>query len=62
MNEDLRTEVKLLKAMQGITYKELAEDLEIRQDSFSNWLRGKYELGLEKQKLLAELIAILKEY
>ena len=62
MNEDLRNEVKLLKAMQGITYKELAEDLEIRQDSFSNWLRGKYELGLEKQKLLQDLVDILKEY
>lgn len=62
MNENLRQEVKLLKAMQGITYKELAEDLEIRQDSFCNWLRGRYDLGLEKQKHLQEIIEILKEY
>ena len=40
MNENLRKEVKLLKALQGISYKEVAEFLEIRQDSFYNWLKG----------------------
>lgn len=51
MNEILRKEVKLLKALQGVSYKELAEEyLGIRQDSFYAWLKGYYNLGEEKQK------------
>ena len=61
MNENLRKEVKLLKALQGISYKEMAEFLEIRQDSFYNWLKGYYELGEEKQSRLLDVIACLKE-
>ena len=61
MNEKLRKEVKLLKALQGISYKEIAEFLEIRQDSFYNWLKGYYELGEEKQSRLLDIIACLKE-
>ncbi|MBR4407297.1 MAG: helix-turn-helix domain-containing protein [Clostridia bacterium] len=61
MNEKLRKEVKLLKALQGISYKEVAEFLEIRQDSFYNWLKGYYELGDEKQRRLLDVIACLKE-
>jgi len=45
MNEKLRTEVKLLKAFQGVSYKELSELLEMRTDSFYNWLCGYYNLG-----------------
>lgn len=37
---DLRKEVKLLKALQGISYKEIAEYLEITQKAFYNWLNG----------------------
>ena len=61
MNEDLRKEVKLLKALQGISYKEIAEFLEIRQDSLYNWLCGYSELGTQKQKRLNEIIETLKE-
>ena len=61
LNENLRKEVKLLKALQGISYKEMAEFLEIRQDSFYNWLKGYYELGEEKQSRLLDVIACLKE-
>lgn len=61
MNEFLRKESKMLKALQGISYKELAEFLEIRQDSFYNWLKGYYNLSAEKQKRLQEIIALLKE-
>lgn len=61
MNEKLRNEVKLLKALQGISYKEIAGFLEIRQDSFYNWLKGYYDLGEERQRRLYEVIACLKE-
>ena len=61
MNENLRKEVKLLKALQGISYKEVAEFLEIRQDSFYNWLKGYYEFSDERQRRLLDVIACLKE-
>ena len=61
MNDYLRKEVKLLKAIQGISYKEIAEYLEIRNDSFYNWLCGYYELGKVKQIRLSDIINNLKE-
>ena len=61
MNENLRKEVKLLKALQGISYKEVAEFLEIRQASFYNWLKGYYEFSEERQRRLLDVIACLKE-
>lgn len=61
MNDSLRKECKLLKALQNISYKELAENLEIKTDSFYCWLNGYYNLSLEKQKRLKEIISLLKE-
>ena len=61
MNEKLRKQVKQLKVFQGIKYKEISEYLEIRTDSFYNWLNGQYDLGIEKQKHLAEIITNLSE-
>ena len=61
MNEDLRTQVKLLKALQGITYKEIAEYLEIKEDSLYCWLKGYYNFSNKRMKQLQEVIACLKE-
>ena len=61
MNDKLRKEVKLLKALQGVSYKEIAELLEIRQDSLYNWLCGYYDLGKEKQERLEDILTNLKE-
>lgn len=61
MNDFLRKECKLLKAMQGITYKEIADFIEIKQDSFYAWLHGHYQLGQEKQNHLYDIIGCLKE-
>ena len=52
MNDKLRTEVKLLKALQGISYKEVAEYLEIKENSLYCWLKGYYDLGEKKLKKL----------
>lgn len=38
--KDLRTEIKMLKALQGISYTEIAEHLEIQRNSLYNWLNG----------------------
>lgn len=61
MNNYLREQCKLLKALQNISYKELAEYLEIKQDSFYSWLRGYYNLSDEKQQRLKEILTNLKE-
>lgn len=61
MNEFLRKECKLLKAMQGISYKEISEYLELKQDSFYCWIKGYYDLGENKQRQLKEIISNLKE-
>lgn len=61
LNDILRKDVKLLKALQGVSYKEVAEYLEIRQDSFYNWLKGYYEFSEERQRRLLDVIACLKE-
>lgn len=61
MNDLLRKECKLLKALQGITYKELSSYLEIRPDSFYCWLKGYYDFGTDTQNRLTEIIETLKE-
>lgn len=61
MNDELRKEVKLLKALQGVSFKEISEYLEIRQDSFYNWLKGYYELSDKKQERLREILGNLRE-
>ena len=40
MQENLRKQVKLLKALQNVSYVSIAEDLEIKKNSFYNWLNG----------------------
>ena len=61
MTDILRKELKLLKALQGISYREIAEYLEISESGMYNWLKGYYELGYTKQKKLEEIIGFLKE-
>jgi DNA-directed RNA polymerase specialized sigma24 family protein len=52
MNDYLRKQVKLLRALQGVKYKELAEHLEIKTSSFCNWMNNQYQLSIEKQNRL----------
>lgn len=61
MQEKLRKEVKIIKALQGITYTEMANDLEISRSAFYNWLNGQYSLSQEKEKRLIEIIELIKE-
>ncbi len=61
MSDNLRLEVKLLKATQDISYKELAEYLEIKQGSIYCWLNGCYDLSISKKKKLEQILTILKE-
>lgn len=60
-DEILRKEIKIMKALQGITYREIAEYLEIQQTSMYKWLNGAYNFSAEKKERLYEIIATLKE-
>ena len=61
MIEDLRKRCKLAKALNGVSYKDLSNYLDIRQDSFYCWLKGYYELSYSKQIKLQMLLDGLME-
>lgn len=61
MQNELRKEIKLLKALQGVSYNEIAEHLEIHKNSFYNWLKGYYNLSAEKENRLIEIINLISE-
>ena len=61
MNEILRKQVKELKMFQDISYKEIAEYLQISRNGFYNWLKGYYNLSDTKQEELKQIINNLKE-
>ena len=61
MQDNLRKKVKVLKALQNVTYTEIAEDLEINRNSFYNWLSGQYELSKSKENRLIEIINLISE-
>ena len=61
MQENLRKQVKLLKALQNVSYVSIEEDLEIKKNSFYNWLKGYYDLSQEKTQRLQEIIELIKE-
>ena len=60
-NDKLRKKVKVLCALQNISYKEISEYLEIKIGSFYNYMSGSYDLSEEKQVLLNDIIDTLKE-
>lgn len=60
MNEMLRKKCKELKAFQDISYTEIAAYLEIKKNSFYNWLKGYYNLSEEKQRKLQDIITCLE--
>ena len=62
MNDTLRKECRLLKAIQNISYKELASYLEVKDDSFYSWLKGYFDFGIQKQYKLKSIIDNIKEY
>ena len=61
MDDFLRNECKYLKCYQGITYKEIATYLEIRQDSFYSWLKGYYNFSTDRKEQLKDIISNLRE-
>ena len=60
MNDKLRFRVKEAKAFQNVSYKEISEKLEIKTSSFYSWLRGYFDLSLQKQRKLFEILKDLE--
>ena len=58
MQDKLRNQVKIMKALYGdiYTYQDIADYLDIKINSFYNWLNGYYELGESKEAKLKELL------
>ena len=58
MQENLKKQVKVVKALYGedFKYKDIAEMLEININSFYNWLNNYYDLGKEKEKVLQDFV------
>ena len=48
----MREKIRLIKALQGISYKEISEYIEIKPNSLYNFLRGDYNLSDEKAETL----------
>lgn len=56
MQDELRKRVKLLKALQNVSYNEVSTYLEIHRNSFYNWLNGQYQLSAEKENELKNIL------
>ena len=58
--DNLRKQVKVAKACNDwITYKDLAEAIEITYNSFCNWLNRSYCLSENKARLLQDIVVDL---
>lgn len=59
-NEELRKEVKLLKALNDITYSELGEMMNLSKSTIYNWIDGQFDFGEKRSQELLELVTNLK--
>lgn len=55
-DEELRTSVKMFKVLHNITYKQLADELGIKQRSMYNWLAGQFDFSDSKKRKLYKYI------
>ena len=45
MDSYLRNVISVLHCEQGVSYKRIAEEIGIKQDSIGKWMRGKFGLS-----------------
>ncbi|WP_374788052.1 helix-turn-helix domain-containing protein [Lactococcus lactis] len=55
-------QLKTLRKINGITQKELAEKLKIKQNSYSDWENGKSEPNIEMLVRLADYFDVSVDY
>lgn len=62
MEQDkLRQEIRIIKAIKKVSYKIIAEQLNIKYKSFLNWLSGQYNFSFKTTNQLKEIILKFKE-
>lgn len=61
MNDYLRERIKDLKRYQSISYKEIAEYLEMDYNTFHHWLKGYFNLKQYNLDRLNSIVCCLKE-
>lgn len=59
-NQTARKEVRLLKAMNDVTYQEFAEMVGISKNSVYCWLNNQFDLGDSRLAIVDEVITNLK--
>ena len=55
--DSLRENVRLLKAVNHISYKEIAQYMEMNVNSFYNFMSGAFDLGYDNQKKLERILS-----
>lgn len=56
-NQDLqRQQIRVIKAMTGLTSRDIAEEISINLSTFNNWLSSTYNFGDEKIGLINDYI------
>lgn len=55
-------QLKTLRKINGITQKELAEKLKIKQNSYSDWENGKSEPNIEMLVRIADYFDVSLDY
>ena len=58
MDDELITQIRILKISHNISYKQMAEELKIPYSSFRKYLCGNRPLPQDKRKILEEYLAI----
>lgn len=61
IDDKLRHDVKILKILNGVSYKEIAEQIGINQSSIYNWLKCDYDFGEDRIAKLQSVIAKYQE-
>lgn len=60
-NDELREEVRLLKAKQRIPFKAFAQANNLKVSSFDNWLRGDFDYTDNSVELVFNAVQRMKE-
>lgn len=62
MNDEmLRTCCKQAKVFSNISYKTIANEIGVSQDSFYSWIKGNYDFSYARARVLEHYLSRLKE-
>lgn len=59
--DQLRQEVRITKALYGVKYKDMAEQINLPAKSFASWLNGQYNFSDERASALKEVLKNIAE-